>query len=269
MKPSSRLAVSALFLFTLTSSAAADEGAKFLPFMGPQLEASRFTPANEEFAWVGWIGATVDLVEAGKWSAYFNPNVETILGHRVRSFEAVQANYSLEVGARREVGRGRMSGFFHHVSRHVQDRTKVQSVDWNFLGIKYDSPWPSAWERRGAFSGSLAVATLSSGVEYNWEARLSADIDVLRQGARAMFLLADVRHVGAGETPGFVRDQVTDVRAEIGFRHWQEKSQFALFVAYERRGEARIPSALAIDRALFGFRMRGQRREAPATPPLP
>lgn len=271
MKASRLLSALTLVAWPLLSARvdAADKGVRFLPFMGPQLEASRYSPANEEFAWVGWIGATADLVEAGRFTAYFNPNVETILGNRVRSFEAVQANYSLEVGGRYDVGRGRLSGFFHHVSRHVQDRDKFQAVDWNFLGARYDSPWPARWNRRGAFGVSFAVATLASAVEYNWEARASADIDVVRKGNRAAFVLADVRHVGAAATQAFPRDSITDVRAEVGFRHWQERAQFALFVAYEHRSDATIPSALVIDRALFGFRMRGQRREAPATPPLP
>jgi hypothetical protein len=250
-------------------AAAQSEPAKFLPFMGVQLEAARYAPANEDFAWVGWIGARVDLMEKGKWSAYFNPNVETILGHRVRSFEAVQANYSLELGIRRDVRRGRLSGFFHHVSRHVQDRLKVQAVDWNFLGVQYDSPWPSAWNRRGGFQASLGVATLSSGVEYNWEARASGDIDLAGKGAGALFVLGDVRHVGAAPTSGFPRSGLTDLRAEAGFRRWLDSSQFALFVAYEHRSDALVSTALVVDRALFGFRIRGQRRSAPAIVPLP
>jgi hypothetical protein len=106
------LAASLSMLATLQMPASADD-ARFLPHMGPRIEAARYAPANEEFAWVGWIGVNVDLVEKGKWSAYFDPNFETILGHRVRSFEAVQANYSLEVGGRREFGSGRLTAFFH------------------------------------------------------------------------------------------------------------------------------------------------------------
>jgi hypothetical protein len=262
-----------LIVFSLAGSAGAAEAGegrvKFLPFLGPQLEAARYSPANEDFAWVGWIGASVDLIEKGKWSAYFNPNVETILGHRIRSFEAVQTNYSLEVGGRRALGRGTLSGFFHHVSRHVQDRDKFQAVDWNFLGLRHESPWPEKWQRRGGWAASVAVATLASAVEYNWEARVSGDIDVVRKGAKALFALADVRHVGAAATPEFPRDALTDLRAEAGFRHWEGSRQFALFVAYEHRNDALIPRALVINRALFGFRIRGQRRDAPAVLPLP
>lgn len=250
-------------------SAAAADATRLLPFWSPQLEAARFGPANQEFAWVGWIGATVDMAQQGKRTIYFNPEVETILGHRVRSFEAVQANYSLELGLRQDLGRGRISGFFHHVSRHVQDRDKVSAVDWNLLGARYDSPWPDRWNRRGAFAASLAVATLSSGVEYNWEGRFSGDIDVFRKDKRAVFVLVDVRHVGAEASPTFPRSHLTDVRAEVGVRHWQESSQFALFVAYEHRADALIPRALVISRALFGFRLRGQSRQEPASPPIP
>ncbi len=264
-----RLVVSALWSLVSVTSAWAGDSARFLPFMGPQLEAARFSSANEDFAWVGWIGANVDLVEKGKASLYFAPNVETILGNRVRSFEAVQANYSLEVGMRLDVGRGRVSPFFHHVSRHVQDRDKFQAVDWNFLGVKYDSPWPEKWNRKGAFSASAGVATLASAVGYNWEARVSADIDVVRGGHRALFFLGDARVVGADSSPDFPRDRVTDLRVEAGFRRWADTSQFALFVAFERRGDALIPTALVSQRALFGFRIRGQRRSSPAILPLP
>lgn len=261
--------MSALCLLPSLASAWAGEPARFLPFMGPQLEAARYSSANEDFAWVGWIGANVDLVEKGKASLYFAPNVETILGNRVRSFEAVQANYSLEVGMRFDLGRGRVSPFFHHVSRHVQDRDKFQAVDWNFLGVKYDSPWPEKWGRKGAFGASAGVATLASAVGYNWEARASADIDVVRKNNRALFVLGDVRLVGADASPDFPRDRVTDLRLEAGFRRWAETSQFALFVAYERRSDALIPTALVSRRGLFGFRIRGQRRSSPAILPLP
>ena len=251
------------------SRAQTGEPARFLPFMAPQLEAARYSNANEEFAWVGWIGANVDLVEKGKWSLYLNANLETILGHRIRSFEAVQANYSLEVGAHRDLGRGRLSPFFHHVSRHVQDREKIQAVDWNLLGLRYDSPWPATWGRRGAFAASFGLATLTSGVHYDFEARLAGDIDVVRKDNRALFLLAALRHVGGESTANFPRESVTDVRIEAGVRRWTETSQFALFVAYQRRADALIPQALVTNRALFGFRIRGQRREAPALSPLP
>ncbi len=261
--------MSALCMLPAFTNAQASEGARFLPFMGPQLEAARYSSPNEDFAWVGWIGGHVDLVEKGRASLYFAPNVETILGNRVRSFEAIQANYSLEVGMRFDVGRGRVSPFFHHVSRHVQDRDKFQAVDWNFLGLKYDSPWPEKWNRKGGFSGSAAVATLASAVGYNWEARASADIDVARRDNRALFFLGDVRVVGASASPNFPRERVTDLRVETGFRRWAETSQLALFVAYERRSDALISTALVSRRGLFGFRIRGQRRSSPAILPLP
>ncbi|MEO8358678.1 MAG: hypothetical protein ABI672_01500 [Vicinamibacteria bacterium] len=266
-----RLVATAAFVFLMggVSASGQTDGGKFLSSMGPQLEAARYSQANEEFAWVGWIGARVDLYEKGKWTAFFNPNVQTILGHRVRSFEAVQANYSLELGVRRQVGRGQVTPFFHHVSRHVQDRDKIQAIDWNFAGVRYESPWPERWHRGGAFGASTAVATLSSGVRYNLEGRLSGDIDLVRKGNRAAFLLADVRIVRAEPSPNFDRKRVTDFRAELGFRFWKERSQFALFAAYEHRGDALIPQALVTSRGLFGFRIRGQKDATPAIVPLP
>ena len=99
MGPVPRVLIACVLLSAQTAVAFGGEQLTLLPFWGPRLEGARFGPANEEFAWVGWIGGTVHLAEQGTWTAYFNPQVETILGHRVRSFEAVQANYSLELTA--------------------------------------------------------------------------------------------------------------------------------------------------------------------------
>ena len=218
-------------VWILSSSDTAAGDTKFLPFFGPRLEAARYAPADEQFSWVGWIGARVDVVERGKWVGYFDANVETILGHRVRSFEAVQTNYSLEGGLRRELGAGGVTTFFHHVSRHIPDRTKFQVVDWNFLGLAFDSPWPKAWDRRGAWFASAGFTTLSSGVDYDWEARAAFDIDAFRKGSHAVFVLADVRGVLANPSPGFSRGSFADFRAEAGYRRFQTSSQFALFTA--------------------------------------
>jgi hypothetical protein len=266
--PKFGLALALCLLGAMPQTASADD-TRFLPFLGARLEAARYAPANEEFSWVGWIGATVDLVERGKWSGYFDPNVETILGHRVRSFEAVQANYSLEGGIRRDAGRGRVTTFFHHISRHVQDREKIQVVDWNFLGAAYESPWPSAWGRRGGYMASLGFSTLTSGVQYSWEGRTAMDIDVVTRDRKGLFALVDLRYVSARPSPDFARGSFTDVRMEAGVRRFQASSQFALFVAYEHRNDARIQSSLVIDRALFGFRIRSERRSSPAMPPIP
>ena len=199
------------------------------------------------------------------------PEVETILGHRVRSFEAVQANYSLELGLSVVIsGRGDFSGFFHHVSRHVQDRDKVRAVDWNLLGGRYEAPWPDRWNRRGV-DGRLScrghpVARASS---TTGRRASPADIDVLRKDDRGLFVLLDLRRSALSPSSTFPRSRLTDIRLELGVRHWRPTSQFALFVGYQRRSDALIPSALVINRALFGFRLHGQRRAEAAAPPLP
>jgi hypothetical protein len=261
--------VTVLSLLSFLPAAAAEHELKFLPFFGPNLEAARYFPPDGEFAWVGWIGATVDLMEKGKWVAYFDPNVETILGHRIHSFEAVQANYSLEVGVRRDLGAGRITTFYHHVSRHIQDRDKFGLVDWNFLGVSTDGPLPAKWNRRGGYFASLAFATLSSGVDYNWEGRAALDLDVWAKDNKGVFMLADVRVVGANPSAGFERGSFADFRGEAGFRRFQGSSQLALFAAYEHRNDALVSSALVIDRVLIGFRLRNQRRPAPIILPLP
>ena len=113
-------------------------------------------------------------------------------------------------------------------------------------------------------SGTIFTTECRPAAVRAWEARLSGDIDLGRDARKTVpFLLVDIRRVGANPTPEFPRDQLTDLRAELGLRRFQESSQAAVFIAYEHRSDALIPRALVINRALFGFRIRGERR-----PPL-
>src|SRR5438128_12114903 len=94
-----------------------------LPDVSVHLLAAHYAPVDTDFRWVGWIGAGAGLVQVSGVTAYFTADVETIIGNTRRTFDANQANYHLEVGARRRFGEQHEAAIvFHHVSRHVDDR---------------------------------------------------------------------------------------------------------------------------------------------------
>jgi hypothetical protein len=159
--------------------------------------------------------------------------------------------------------------FFHHVSRHVQDRVKVEAVDWNLVGARYEGRWPENLRRSGGFLISAAVATLASAVEYRGEFRAAADVDLLVNGTKSMYVLGDVRAVSAEATEAFPRSGFVDVRAETGLRVRRDDRQFALFAGYEKRHDVPIDRAGERSRALFGFRIRSGPTSSPAIVPLP
>lgn len=242
---------------------------EFLAAVHGYLEAARYEPVEPELRWTTWVGASVELVRGPRATGYFAANVESVLGERVRSFEATQANYSLELGARIRASRGLVTPFFHHVSRHAQDRDKFEAIDWNFLGVKYERPWPPRFRRQGGFLVSGAVATLASAVEYAAEVRAAGEIGLRAASGSTPYLLADVRFVDAEASAAFPRDSLLDFRAEFGIKVRRETRALSLFVAYERRNDVYVERAGQRERALFGFRIRSGDDFRPSIVPLP
>ena len=109
--------------------AAASEPAKFLPEGSLRLMGARYEPAERDFQWDTWVGGEIGLVRWLGTTVLADAEVETILGNELRAFDANQANYHLEGALKRPWGPRTVELFFSHVSRHVVDRPKTQTVD--------------------------------------------------------------------------------------------------------------------------------------------
>src|SRR5687768_3510936 len=95
-------ALAALLCFTPPARA---QGVEVLPDVSVHLRAARYLPVERDMHWQGWIGAGAGLLRVEAVTAFIRGDVETIVGNSLRAFEANQANYHLEVGLRRRVGR--------------------------------------------------------------------------------------------------------------------------------------------------------------------
>jgi len=225
-----------------------------LPEVAVHLRAARYVPARTDFHWQGWIGAGAEVIRVRSTAAYFNADVETIIGNTLRAFEANQANYTLEAGLRQRTGRGAVTLFFHHVSRHYVDRPKTQAVDWNLAGARIAWPIRSGTRPVRAIA-SLGHTTLDSLVGYRWEAIADVDAEPARIGSAALFGRGVVRLVTVAENSGLARGSFADLSLEGGARWSEDGRTLDLFAALERRNDVRLEVAGRQDRALFGFRI--------------
>ena len=220
-----------------------------------QMMAARYVPSEDAFVWDGWIGAGAGLLRVGRATAYFTADVETIIGREKRTFDANQANYHLEGGARIRFGRHLFDPFFHHVSRHLVDRPKVDAVDWNLVGLRVAGPLPGAFSSTGRYAASVAHTVQWSKVSYHWELTALLEVDVLSRAWGAAYLRANARAVSVKDPPVLARGSFVDLSGEGGVRFPRGGRNLALFVAYERRNDVHLEVPGFRDRALFGLQI--------------
>ena len=253
----STLARGALSAAFLAAPAALAAEVELLPDVDVHLEAARYAPVEPDFHWNGWVGAGAGLLRAGSVTVYFTADVETIIGDTLRTFEANQANYHLETGLRRSLGRHEATLFFHHVSRHYVDRPKIQAVDWNVLGIRMAGLLGADHPVR--YTASVGHTTLASLIGYRFEVTARADTDVLGPPEHALYARGDARLVTVKESAAFARGSFLDLGGEAGLRLRRESQEMDVFARYERRNDAFLEVPGRKNSGLIGFRIRTSR----------
>jgi len=228
---------------------------ELLPDVTVRLRAALYAPAEPDFQWTGWVGAGAGLLRVKKVTAYTTADIETIVGNTRRTFDANQANYHLELGARRDFERSAVMLVFHHVSRHAVDRPKTQAVDWNILGVRATLQSPPSFPVPTRLTVGAGHTTQQSLINYRWEFTGRIESDLVTWPFGEVYLLADVRGVTADFSEEFPRSSFVDLSAEIGPRWTRGGRSFALFVAYERRNDVLLLTPALRTRALFGFRI--------------
>jgi hypothetical protein len=228
--------------------------ADFLPAVSLHLEAARYAPVETDLHWTTTIGGGADLVGAGRARGYIVGDIETIIGNTRRAFDASQVNYHLELGGRWRLGRGTVSPFFHHVSRHLVDTRKAPAVDWNMLGVRAETVVGA--HGRARLGGGVGHTTLASLVGYRWEVTGHGEVDLVRRERVSGYAGARARLVTVDPDPALPRGGFVDWAVEGGVRFSREQRRFDAFAAFEHRNDVFLLLAGARDRALFGIRIR-------------
>lgn len=216
---------------------------------------ARYAPAERDFGWDAWIGGGVGLVRVADVTLFGNADVETIIGSERRGFDANQANYHLELGLTRRLGALEAALFFEHVSRHSQDRSKPQAVDWNTLGFRLSGPLAQARPLPTRFLVSVGHTTLASLIGYRFEAIAGLEADIVNQPWGGLYVAAKLRGVTTESSAAFPRDGFLDANFEGGVRIRRGARSFQFFAAYEHRNDVYLVVPGFRDRALIGIRL--------------
>lgn len=242
-----------VFLALAPGATAHAQDVELLPEVTVQLTGLHYAPTEDAFVWDGWIGAGAGLFRIHRTTAYFTADVETVIGRERRTFDANQAAYHLEAGARIAVGRHVVDPFFHHVSRHVVDRPKADAVDWNIVGLRAAGPLPEASPVAGRYATSIGHTVQWSKVGYQWEVTALLELDLLKRPWGRVYALANARGVTVKDVPGYPRGGFVDFIGEGGVSFSRGGRNLALFAAYEHRNDVPVEGPGVKDRALVGL----------------
>ena len=217
-----------LLILTATPAWAQD----LFPRLDFRFDGQYLTSSDPRFNWSFNFGADTDVVDYGRGRATFRANYEAIAGEEFRRFDVNQGNYLLEGGLSLRLEPVEIALVWHHISRHVSDRSKRFPIDWNQLAgrvlanLVVDGT-TVVWE-------TDARATVTNAyVDYRWELESTAR---LRRPLSTRYMAVgsvNLRVVGVDGS----RDRGTQVggRIEGGVRLNGRAAAAELFAGLERR----------------------------------
>ena len=208
---------------------------------------------DPRFTAAGSLTADVDLFsyERGRTNLFIE--YEGVLGSERHDFDLNHGNYVLETSASRDVGGVEVAGVFHHVSRHLSDRSRLGSISWNLFGVRASRRWiAEAW----TIDGRIDVGYVHEPhfVDYSWvhdlrvavRRPLGARTEVFAGGHGQLIRIGDQQARSHGPC---------GARLEAGLRLQGKAGAVELFGAYERRIDAFPTDRTRVRMFAFGFRI--------------
>jgi hypothetical protein len=211
---------------------------------------------DQRFTWdTHWAG-DFDIVDYVRGRMTFLADYQALLGDEFRPFDPYQSNYYLAVSASLRHRKMEYAFVFHHVSRHLGDRPKRDSVAYNaMLGrvLRQIDLGGATLDVKGDLGPVVARAI----VDYTWTGNVDL---VLRRPVSP--------HVGVyGRTAADVfwvdeaiagRGRQTGGRIEAGVRLGGTDGAIELFGGYEQVIDADPLDRVPRRWAFAGFRLLGQ-----------
>ena len=224
-----RLVCLALVMLAAAAPAPAQD---FFPRFDYRFDGKYVVSDDRRFNWIFNFGGDIDIVRAGRARAIFIANYEAIAGEEFRRFDVNQGNYLLEGALLFRAGRLEVGPVWHHVSRHLSDRSKRFPLDWNMLALRV---------REEARSGRLGwqwqadgrVTVTNAFVDYNWDAEGRGDLVYSVSPRWSVTGMATLRVVGTDDSRE--RGTLTGGGLEIGVRFDGPAAAAQLFIGAERR----------------------------------
>jgi hypothetical protein len=217
------------------------------------LGAVRVTVDDPRFRWDADLGGDIDLVDWGGGRVTFLANYEVVLGDERRAFEPVHGNYTLDLSGSVRTTYGEFMGLFHHVSRHLSDRSKPEPVDWNMVGVRFMTPFSRG--RLSATGAAHALWTVQhSFVDYDAEYGVEGRLDYELGGRRTVFT-GGALHLFKTDPSVGGRERQAGARLEGGVRLAGRAAAVELIAAVERRVDDDPLRFSVRPWGFFGFRL--------------
>ena len=221
-----------------------------------RLMLSTPTPAavDDRFAWDSRFGGSIDIADLVVARLGVIIDYQAVMGSEYRPFDPNQGNYTLEgfvsarVGANTEV-----AGIFHHVSRHLSDRSKSFAVAYNEVGGRV--------LHRLTLGTTTVDLDLEGGrpvqhsyVDYTWIGEgqllirrpLTEHVSLFAHGSGQAFAVNDALANRGTQAGGQV---------EAGVRVTGRAGVLEVFAGYEKRVDADPLDRLSQRWGLAGFRL--------------
>jgi len=94
---------------------------------------SKLSSGDRRFDWNGRVAGDIDVIDYVKGRTSLFAEYEVVMGNELRPFDPNQGNYVLDGSTSWRFGGIEVAGVFHHLSRHLSDRPKVEAVAINSL----------------------------------------------------------------------------------------------------------------------------------------
>jgi hypothetical protein len=217
------------------------------------MSADNTASGDQRFWWDTHFGGDFDLVDYKSGRTTMLADYQAILGKQLRLFDPNQGNYLLEVSSSWRHGPTEIAGVFHHESRHLSDRAKIDAIAWNvaqvrvFEHLAFDG---TQIELRG----DAGRVTEHAFVDYAWTA--DADAKVSRPVAShvAVYGRAYTETYGINHTQS-TRGRQTGGRVEGGVHLKGKNGGIDVYAGYERVVDADAFQELPLSWAFAGFRL--------------
>ena len=217
-----------------------------------RMAAAALSTDDHRFRWDTHFGGDVDVVDYVCGRVRLVADYQAILGSEFRPFDPNQGNYVLEPSASLRVAGFEVAAVFHHESRHLSDRFKRFSIDWNVLGgraLKRVDLRTTTLEVEAGF-GRVVSHTFS-----DYKRVGDADILVRRQLNDRMAMYARGSAVVYGVDGTVPRNNQTGGRGEIGVRLTGPAGAVELFAGVERMVDAYPLDRVSQNWPFGGFRL--------------
>jgi hypothetical protein len=227
---------------------------QFLPRFDFQISLAGVSSADPRFKWDGRINGDFDVVDYVKGRTSIFAQYEVVAGNQLRPFDPNQGNYTFEGSSSLRVRGTEIAGVFHHVSRHLSDRSNLQSISYNGLGPRamrhFDFNKTSLDVR-----GDIEKVSRHEFLDYSWTAGLHLLARKPIGPRTSVFASGDLETYGVDHSVAG-RGEQNGGRLEGGLRLKGGQGSVEFFGGWEQ-----VVDAYPLDRgpmrwAFVGFRLR-------------